>query len=132
MYVPVTSILFQPVNVNIHYPKTKIWSQDVITDLNSKVAGYRMQILPFTVILVRILILLKYVSETINQHLHYLLALTISAIPSIYSRDAYKAKKAIPGNQRGSNIPHNNKATTDKHISINNARAPGIKARLKT
>jgi hypothetical protein len=39
------------------------------------------------------LILRKYLSETINQHLHYLLGLTISAIPSIFPRDAYKAQK---------------------------------------
>jgi hypothetical protein len=35
MDVSSTSILFQPFTVNIHYPKTNKWSQDVITDLKS-------------------------------------------------------------------------------------------------
>jgi hypothetical protein len=43
MEVTATSILFQPVTDNIHYPKTNKWSQDVITDLNSEVAGYSTQ-----------------------------------------------------------------------------------------
>ena len=33
MAVPETSILFQPVTVNIHYPKEKVWSEDIIQDL---------------------------------------------------------------------------------------------------
>jgi hypothetical protein len=35
MDIPVTSILFQYVTVNINYPKAKTWPQDVITDLKS-------------------------------------------------------------------------------------------------
>jgi hypothetical protein len=33
LQVPVRNILYQPVTVNIHYPKSNTWSQDVIEDL---------------------------------------------------------------------------------------------------
>jgi hypothetical protein len=36
LQVPAGSILYQPVTVNIHYPKSSTWSQDVIEDLKSK------------------------------------------------------------------------------------------------
>jgi hypothetical protein len=35
LQVPLGSILYQPVTVNIHYPKSCTWTEDVITDLKA-------------------------------------------------------------------------------------------------
>jgi hypothetical protein len=35
LQVPIGSILYQPVTVNIHYPKLCVWTEDVIADLKS-------------------------------------------------------------------------------------------------
>jgi hypothetical protein len=35
LQVPLGSILFQPVTVNIHYPKSCVWTEDVIADLKA-------------------------------------------------------------------------------------------------
>jgi hypothetical protein len=35
LQVPVRSILYQPVTVHIHYPKSNTWSQEVIEDLRA-------------------------------------------------------------------------------------------------
>jgi hypothetical protein len=35
LQVPLGSILYQPFTVNIHYPKSCIWTEDTITDLKA-------------------------------------------------------------------------------------------------
>jgi hypothetical protein len=35
LQVPIGSILYQPVTVNIHYPKLCVWTEDVIADLKA-------------------------------------------------------------------------------------------------
>jgi hypothetical protein len=35
LQVPLGSILYQPVTVNIHYPKSCVWTEDVIADIKA-------------------------------------------------------------------------------------------------
>jgi hypothetical protein len=37
LQVPLGSILYQPVTVNIHYPKSCVWIEDVITRMSSHI-----------------------------------------------------------------------------------------------
>jgi hypothetical protein len=39
LQVPLVSILYQPVTVNIHYPKSCVWKEDVIADLKAHSAA---------------------------------------------------------------------------------------------